>query len=235
MLSVSLFYWRPNQGLEPGLFRGEQSTLTVSQRFDMAVPTRSNGIMITLPTLGSNRLEIGYWDTSASGAVRAKERLNIYAANVAPGELVTSNYKIRNVRVSWNYLSFPVPPVEAKFRLKTYWEIQHTRIKPEIRFPEAPVPNARVGNQQSVTLPGVGVGVEYVPSRRFRLDARLSGMAFPGTSRYVDAEATLIGTFGGLEIFAGGKGFHFRTTPKEETYQQAAMWGPVFGLRWVFR
>jgi hypothetical protein len=235
MLSVSLFYWRPNQGLEPGLFRGDRSLLTVSQRFAMPVATRSNGIMITLPTLGSNRLEIGYWDTGASGASRAKERLNIYAANVAQGELVASRYKIRNIRVSWNYLTFPVPALDAKLRVKTYWEVQHTRLKPQISFPESAVPSAVVGAKQSITLPGAGVGLEYVASRRFRFDARLSGMAFPGTSRYVDAEATLIGTFGGLEILAGGKGFHFRTTPKDETYQQAAMWGPVFGLRWVFR
>ena len=185
--------------------------------------------MITLPMKGATRLEIGYWSTKGSGQKRATEPLNIYAANVATGELVSSSYTLSNFRVSWNYLTFPVPALDSKFRVKTYWEVQHTRIRPVVSFPESQNPFVTVGAKQSITLPGAGIGFEIVPSRAFRFDARISGMAFPNKPRYVDAEATFIGTIGAVEVFGGAKGFHFRTTLNDETYQQATIWGPRGG------
>ena len=234
MLSISLFYWRPNHG-QLGFYPGQFSFATVSQRFDLPRAARANAGMITLPTGGSNRLEIGFWDIKASGTARPGEPLALFAANIKRGELVASRYHIRNIRVSWNYLTFPVPALDAKLRIKTFWEVQHTRINPTLSFPESNDPTATVGPKQSITFPGTGLGLEYVPSNRFRMEARISGMALPGKSRYADAEASLVGTIRRIEIFGGVKGFHFRTTTKSEIYQQATIWGPMFGLRWVFR
>jgi hypothetical protein len=234
MLSIGVFYWRPDQG-RLGFYPGKFTTTTVSQRLDLPEARRATGILITLPTGGSNRLEIGYWSSSASGSTRVTRPLNIYAANVRTGELVASEYKLANFRVSWNYLTYPVPAFDAKLRIKTFWEVQHTRIKPTVRFPESNTPDATVGPKQSITWPGVGIGMEFVPSNKFRIDARISGMALPGKSRYADAEVALVGTIGSLEIYGGGKGFHFRTTPNSEAYQQAYIWGPMAGVRWVFK
>ena len=181
------------------------------------------------------RLEIGYWDTKGSGSSRAPQALNLYGANVKKNELVASRYQIRNFRLTWNYLTFPVPALAAKLRVKTFWEVQHTRIKPTLTFPESNSPDATVGPTQSITFPGVGVGLEYVPSGRFRMEARISGLALPGKSRYVDGEASAVGSIGKLELYGGVKGFHFRTSPNSEAYQQATIWGPMFGVRWVFR
>ena len=234
MFSISVFYWRPDHG-QPGFFPGKLTTTTVSQRLDLGRSTRANGAVLTFPTKGYNRLEIGYWVTRASASTRATEPLNLFAANVKKGELVASKYEVRNIRLSWNYLSFPVPALDAKLRLKTFWEVQNTSIKPTVSFPESSDPGATVGDSQMVTWPGVGIGMEYVPSKHFRMEARISGMAFPGKSRYADAEITLVGTMGHLELFGGGKGFHFRTTPNSGIYQQATIWGPMGGIRWVFR
>jgi len=234
MMSISLFYWRANRG-QPGLFAGTQTTTTLSQRLDLSHSSRADGIMVTLPTGGANRLEVGYWDTRGSGTRVATEPLAIYAATVKAGDPIKSSYLIRNIRISWNYLTYPVPAGSAKLRVKTFWEVQYTRISPVISFPNAADPTATVGDKKAIIFPGVGVGLEYVPSKRFRVESRLSGMALPGRSRYADAEVSLIGSVGSLEIFGGGKGFHFRTSPKSETYQQGTIWGPMFGVRWVFK
>ena len=234
MFSIGVFYWRPDQS-QPGFFPGKFITTTTSHRLDLGRSTRANGAVITFPTKGFNRLEIGYWEAKGSGSTRATEPLSIFAANLKTGALIASKYQIRNIRLSWNYLTYPVPAFDAKLRIKTFWEVQSTRLRPVVSFPESSDPSATVGDSQTVTWPGVGIGMEFVPSKRFRMEARISGMALPGKSRYADAEVNLVGTIGHLELFGGGKGFHVRTTPNSEIYQQATIWGPMAGIRWVFR
>ena len=235
MLSISVFYWRPDQG-HPRYEPGTQSITTASRHFDLPKASRATGAVITFPTKGFNRLELGYWQTYASGSDRATEPLNLFGANVKKGDLVATNYKIRNIRLTWNYLTYPVPALNAKLRIKTFWEAQYTRINPYSSFPESADPTATVGDKKTVFWPGAGIGFEYVPSKRFRMEGRLSGMAFPGRSRYADAEVNLVGTVGHVEIFGGGKGFHFRTSPKVvDSYMEATIWGPMAGIRWVFK
>src|SRR6185436_10383024 len=109
-----------------------------------------------------------------------------------------------------------------------FWEVQYTRVNPEVSFPESTDPTAVVGNKQAIIWPGAGIGIEYVPSKKVRLEAKISGMAWPGKSRYVDTEVALVGTIGHLEIFGGGKGFHFRTSPNTvDSYFQSTIWGPM--------
>jgi hypothetical protein len=235
MLSVGVFYWRQDYG-RPGLFPGNLNFNTASTRLDLGKSTRANGFVITIPTGDYHRLEIGYWDNRGSGSSRATQPLNLFGANVRNNELLTNNYRIQNIRVAWNYLTFPVPAMGAKFRVKTFWEVQHTRIKPTVGFPESTVnPDATVGDKKAITWPGVGIGMEYVPSTHLRFEARVSGMAFPGRSRYADAEASIVGSVKSVEIFGGLKGFHFRTSPKSDTIQQGYLWGPMAGVRWVFK
>jgi len=234
MFSISVFYWRPDQG-QPGFFAGKQITTTVSHRLDLGHASRGNGAVITFPTKGFNRLELGYWETRGSGSTRATEPLSLFAANLRTGALIASKFQIRDFRLSWNYLTYPVPAFDAKLRIKTFWEVQSIRMKPDVSFPESSDPTAKVGDTQTITWPGVGIGMEFVPSKRVRMEARISGMALPGKSRYADAEINLVGNLGHLEIFGGGKGFHVRTSPKSEIYQQATIWGPIGGIRWVFR
>jgi len=235
MLSISVFYWRPDHG-HPQYEPGTLSTSTVSQHLDLPTASRATGAVITFPTKGFNRLELGYWQTYASGSTPAPEPLNLFGANLKKGDLIATNYKIRNIRLTWNYLTYPVPAFDAKLRIKTFWEAQYTHVVPYSSFPESSDPTATVGNKQSVIWPGAGIGFEYVPSKRFRMEGHLSGMAFPGRSRYADAEVTLVGTIGHVEIFGGGKAFHFRTSPKvPDSYIEATILGPMAGIRWVFK
>jgi hypothetical protein len=60
-------------------------------------------------------------------------------------------------------------------------------------------------------------------------------MTLPGKSGYYDVEANAVGRIRKLEIFGGIKGFHFHTSSKQETFTTSTMWGPMAGLRWVFR
>src|SRR5260221_6151634 len=59
MLSISVFYWRPDQG-KADYLAGTLSTSTASQHLSLPRPSRATGAVITLPTKGVNRLEFGY-------------------------------------------------------------------------------------------------------------------------------------------------------------------------------
>jgi len=235
MFSISAFYWRPNSG-QPGFRAGKFVADPTSGFLNLTSnPNRANGAMLTFPTGGMNRLEIGYWRVNDSGDVRAPAKLSIFGANIPSNGLLNTQYKISNIRASWNYLSFPVPVYDAKLRLKSFWEVQYTKFLPTIGFPEIKSNPAPIQPKQSVVYPGVGLGLEYVASRHFRLEARGSGMTLPGKSGYYDVEASAVGRVSKVEIFGGIKGFHFHTSSKQETYVTSTMWGPMVGLRWVFR
>jgi hypothetical protein len=236
MFSLGVFFWMPDHGrpgFRPGPFIPDPTTAT----FDLTEkPFRANGAMLTFPTGGLNRLEISYWRMNDSGDLRAPNKLNLFGASIANNERLNTRYKITNMRAAWNYLSFPVPVYDAKLRLKSFWEVQYTQIKPTVGFPEAKNNPAPIQPNQAVILPGVGLGIEYVPTRAFRLEARGSGMGFPQRSGYFDLEGTAVLRVSKVELFGGMKAFHFQTSrKKEEIFIQGTMWGPMFGARWVFR
>ncbi|MEO5924583.1 MAG: hypothetical protein ABIR70_12230 [Bryobacteraceae bacterium] len=233
MFSISAFYWMPNYG-QPGFRAGKFVADPTSGFLNLtSKPYRANGIMLTFPTGGFNRLEIGYWRINDSGDLRAPAKLAMFGANIANNELLNTKYKISNIRAAWNYLSFPVPPYDAKLRIKSFWEVQYTTFLPTIYFPTAKNSPAPIQPKQSVIYPGVGLGVEYVAGRMFRMEARGSGMTLPGKSGYYDVEGNAVARIKSVEIFGGIKGFHFHTSSKQETWTRATMWGPMFGLRYV--
>ncbi len=234
MFSLAVFFWKPTSG-QPGFRAGKFVPDPTSGFFNFpSDPYRANGAMLTIPTGGFNRLELSYWRVNDSGDVRAPAKLFIFGANVQNNELLNTQYKITNIRASWNYLSFPVPPYDAKLRLKSFWEVQYTNFSPTIYFPEARNNPAPIRPKQSVFYPGVGLGMEFIPSRYFRLEARGSGMTLPGKSGYYDIEATGVLRIKKVEVIGGMKGYHFHTSSKLETKVTSTMWGPTVGLRWIF-
>ncbi len=235
ILSVTAYYWRPTSG-QPGFRAGKFVPDPTSGFLNFpSKPFRADGAMVTFPTGGFNRLELAYWRVNDSGDVRAPAKLAIFGANIANNERLNTQYRITNIRASWNYLSFPVPPFDAKLRLKSFWEVQYTKFLPTLGFPEAKNSPAPIQPKQSVFYPGVGLGLEYVASRNFRLESRGSGMTLPGKGGYYDVEANFVGRISKVEIIGGIKGYHFHTSTKLETKVTSTMWGPMVGVRWVFR
>jgi hypothetical protein len=235
IFSLTAYYWRPTSG-QPGFRAGKFVADPTSGFLNFpSKPFRADGAMLTFPTGGFNRLEISFWRVNDSGDVRAPAKLAIFGANIQNNELLNTQYRITNIRAAWNYLSFPVPAYDAKLRLKSFWEVQYTNFVPTIGFPEAKNSPAPIQPKQSVIYPGFGLGLEYVVSRNFRLETRGSGMTLPGKGGYYDIEATAVGRIKKVEIIGGMKGFHFHTGSKLETKVTSTMWGPMLGVRWIFR
>jgi hypothetical protein len=235
--SFGVFYWRPDRA--PILRGGAASTDPNAQGLDFpGKPRQTPGVTIWFPTGHSNRVEISAFETRGSGSLKASGDVTYFGQTFNSGDLLSTKYKIRDIKATWNYLSYPYPPLDAKFRIKTLWEVQYVRLYPAITGPQVDlsVPAPYASSTLQVILPTLGLGMEWIPSpKHFRFEARGTGMGFPGRSALVDADATAVLRIGKFEVFGGGKAFYFRTSPKKEQFMSDRLWGPMGGVRWVFR
>lgn len=237
MFSFSAYYWQADRG-HTAIRGGQQNIDPSIHDFDFPkLKPRNFGATLTFPTGGFNRFEIHYFQVTGDGSLRPGRNLEVEGTKINAGELVASQFKLTSVRASWNYLTFPVPPLDSRLRIKTFWELEVAKIRPVLQFPEKDLINGvypQVTPKKSLIYPGAGLGLEYVASRAFRLEAHGSGMAWPGRSRYVDAEAMAVLRFGAAEVFGGAKLFHFRTSTKSAILLKGTIWGPLGGVRFVF-
>jgi hypothetical protein len=235
--SFSASYWRPYGS--PILRGGQASVDPAAQNLDfLGNPQQAPGITITIPTGHSNRLEISGWQTQATQAFTAPADVTYFGQTFNQGDLLSAHYRIRNISANWNYLTYPYPPLDSKFRIKTLWGIQYVQAAPTITGPQpgdTTPPPLGVG-KVSLILPTFGIGMEYIVSpKHLRLEWRGSGMGLPNHSAVWDAEGLVVARAGNLEIFGGAKAFYFRTSPQKEQFVSDRFWGPTVGVRWVFR
>lgn len=242
--SIKLFYWLSSA--HPNLLLGTPPT----DIFGNPIPPpagsenlpyppanrRTPGAEITFPAGKFNRLEVSLFQVDGSGTSTAPINLTLFGTNIPAGEFLSTTYRVRNLKVSWNYLTWPSPPEDSKFRIKTLWEFQYTKVHTVVDAPyTTSITFTPAVGDKSIFYPTFGVGAEYVPSKHFYLEARASGFAFPGRSVIGDTEANVAIRFGHIEVFGGGKLYHFRTSPHSEQYVDGTLTGPFFGVRWIFR
>jgi hypothetical protein len=203
----------------------------------------SPGILLNIPAGRFNTLRISYFQTQRSANTIANQNLTVYSVNYAPGDLLATGYKLRNVKAVWDYLSFPFPPAGHKFRLKTLWGVQYTTIHTTIDAPLKTLVNDSSGNPipnsgaatRSIIFPSLGLGFEHSVSRFFRLEGEASGFAIPYHAVIWDAEGSAAIRAHHLEFLLGYKTFHFKTSPKQEDYVSSNMYGPYVGIRWYWK
>jgi hypothetical protein len=234
MFSIGVYDWIPVSA-KTSLHAGSQAFLPPPHELTLpGKPYRAYGVLVTIPMKGSSRLEFAYTTLNVNGDILAPTDLGLFGGTIAQGEPLSTSYSLRHLKLSYNFLTYPNPPQDAKFRIKTLWEFHYMQIKPTV-VATVTAPDFPLAGSQRIMLPAVGLGMEYVASKRFRMEFRGSGMAFPHKSALGDAEGSAVVRLGSLEIFAGGKFLYFKTSPKQETFIRGTLWGPFGGLRWVFR
>lgn len=234
MFSIGLSDWVTSSA-SAGLHAGSQAILPPPHELTLpGKPYRAYGVLVTLPMKGSSRLEFSYDTLNANGNILAPTDLGLFGGVIAQGEPLHTTYSVRHLKMSYNFLTYPNPPQDAKLRIKTLWEFHYLQLKPGVTATVS-APDQPVTQSQRIILPAVGLGLEYVMSKHFRLEMRGSGMAFPHRSTLGDAEGDAVVRLGSIEIFVGGKFLHFKTSPKSDTFMSGTIWGPDAGVRWVFK
>jgi hypothetical protein len=234
MFSIGLFDWIPSS-TSTALHAGSQAILPPPHELTLpGKPYRAYGLLITIPMKGSSRLEFSYTTVNVNGNIIAPTDLGLFGGTISQGEPLSTTYSLRHIKMSYNFLTYPNPPQDAKLRFKTLWEFHYLRSYPTVTA-TVTAPDQPLLDTESILLPAVGLGMEYVPSKHFRMEIRGSGMAVPHHSTLADAEGSAVVRLGRIEIFAGGKFLHFKSSPNSDTFIRGTLWGPDGGVRWVFK
>jgi hypothetical protein len=231
---VGAYYWltRGSPNMHPGTIAADP----LGQ--NLGLPNsrpRSPGAFISLPAGKFNHLEISYFQVDGSGTGYAKVPLSIFGSNFAQGDFLSSTYRLRNAQLTWNYLTWPAPPEDSKWRFRTLWGFNYTSASPVIDAPfEANINFTAAHATKNIFDPAFGAVLEYIPSKNIYFEARTWGFGFPHKADIGDAEINAVVRFKHLEIFGGYKLFHFKTSPNSDEYVVGTVKGPLAGVRWVF-
>jgi hypothetical protein len=241
--SFKLFYWYAQT--DPSMFTGKGADSNVDSTVSLKGKTKATpGAELSFPAGKNNSIRVSYFRTQGSGNTTAVTPPStrgdvIWGGNFNPGDYLSTSYTLQNVKISLDYLSWPFPLENRRFRVKTLWEVQYTNIKSAVSAPFAPTTDTSGNDIQTsgsgsnwFIAPSLGMGVEIMASKHFRFEAKGSGFAIPHHWTIWDTEAFFAYKSGQWEIDFGGKAFHFKTSVQKEEYLRGTMPGAYVGIRW---
>ncbi len=196
----------------------------------------SPGGMVSVPAGKFNHLELSYFQAGGSGSYTTPIALSIFGANFGPGTLMSNTYRVRNAQLTWNFLNWPAPPEDSKFRIRSLFGFNYTRVDATLDAPLDLNPSFTPGiGSKQIFYPALGIAPEYIPSKHLFIEARAWGFGIPQHADIGDLEANVVATVKQVEVFAGYKLFHFKTQKATDQYFAGTVSGPVLGVRWIFR
>ena len=244
---AGLMGWFPTES--PVFDKGHGATFTPASKVQMqGKPKFSQGAEVGLALGLHNALRFTYTEARAAGNLTASTNLQIFDQSYAAGTLVTTDYRMQNVKLSFDYLTWPYPVESRKFRLKTLWGIQYTSVRTGFDAPLLPLVDANTGaplvdasgnpisyvgqGTRWFMSPILGLGVAQFASRHFRVEANASGFAIPHHNAIWDADASANIRYGHIELRIGGKALHYKTTTQSDFFVKNTMGAAFVGLRW---
>lgn len=232
-VSVQPWYWLTSS--RPRLRSGATSATTTPGNLDFpGDASGSYAITVGLPAGKQNSLRLSYLRTQGAGDTVAASDLALFSVGYTAGDALATRYKLQNVKVSWDFLSYTF---QNNLRVKTLWEGQGTLIETEI---DAPLKNTDSSSYYAtgrkwLLLPTMGLGLgQAVSGGRFRWEAKASGFGIPKRAALFDAEAAGVLRLGRAELLGGYKVLALKTSPRDDAYFRQRLNGPFVGLRWYF-
>jgi hypothetical protein len=232
--SIGLFYW-----YNPNHFhlRSGNEAIAGDNPANLDYPGKNQGTpgaIITFPAGRYNSLQISYFRTRGTGTGPTPSAVKIFDQSFSAGEVLNTKYWMQAVKVSWDYLTWPVPPDETSFRIKTLWQIHYVATKSELVAPalETETTTTFTTKNHTMFLPAIGFGFEKRFNRSLRWELKGSGMAWPKRSRLWDAETFFAVRRRHLEMKFGGRALHFRTSTNKPDYIYATLPGGFVEVSW---
>jgi hypothetical protein len=231
---------------------GRNSGLTTAAYVNMqGEPKYGKGAQVGIAVGLHNSLNFSYLETRAAGDFITPVILTVAGGQTyAAGTLVSTDHNIQDVKISFDYLTWPYPVESRKFRLKTLYQIQYVAAKAGFDAPLLPLVDANgnlildssgnpISYQSSETkwfiLPTFGVSATQYITRNLRLEASADGFGIPHHSLLYEGEATVNFRISAFEIRGGGKFFHFKTSTDQDFYLKGSLASVFFGIRWYSR
>jgi len=197
-------------------------------------PKVSPGLDIAAGAGKHHIIRLSVFRTQAAGDLVAPTNLVLWGGTYSQGTYLSMNYRVQNLKLSYEFLTWPYPIESRKFRLKTLWQFQYTSASSAFDAPLLPAANGpyNASGKKSIYLPALGLGVAYYLSPNFRVEANGTGFAIPGHSNLLDADASASYRVGRVEARVGFKAFHFRTSLNSDYYMRGNLVGAFVGLRY---
>lgn len=203
-------------------------------------PKLAPGVEVSIPAGKESTFRLSYFRMQGNGNTYANNNLTLFNTDFSPGEFLTSSYTLQDVKLSFDYLSYPYPPDPSRFRLRTLWEVNYITVLSNINAPLAPVVYDANGNPISndaegtrwFIYPSFGLAIEKAMTSHIRFEAKASGFAFPHHDVLWDADASAVYRTGRYEIAFGAKTFHFKTSPQNAQYVSATFPGAYLAFRY---
>lgn len=244
---VGIEGWIPKQ--QPIFNRGNTSTFVGSSLITMpGTPRYAANAEVGAAVGLHNTLRLNYTDFRASGDFTTPVAVTAWAQTYAAGTFISANYRVQNIKLSYEYLTWPYPVGSRKFRLKTLWQAQATIVNSNFDSPfgyydsngnliiDPTTGNPIVlsaGRARNIFSPMFGLGAEYYPSRHFRLEFNGSGFGLPHKYTIWDSDATLnMRVMGHFEVRLGARAFSFKTSTNADYFLHGTFASAFFGLRW---
>lgn len=234
--SVQFFYWLTSTttSLRGGAAAPDFESLTY--------PGHGNytpGVSLSIPVSKTALLNLSGFIAKGSSNTTANQALDLFGTTFASGDYLTSNYNIKDFKLSFQDLLYPFPrKAGQKWYLKTLWEVQYASIKTNVNAPFAPATDSSgnalvnsVSGSRYVVYPTFGLGGEYHFTRNLSFQVNGSGFAVPHHAVIGDAEGTLSYRLGAVELVIADRYYHFKTSTQNAEYFSVTMNGPYAALR----
>ncbi|MBS1857611.1 MAG: hypothetical protein JST11_19740 [Acidobacteria bacterium] len=221
--------------------KGQQAAFTGLSNFKF--PGQSKGQVggeLGVAVGQHNLLRFSYMTARAAGTSIAPNDLVLYSTVYNAGDQLATGYKLSDYKMSYEYLTWPYPVGARRFRLMTLWQMQYITMKTHFDAPvRSNTPDA-AGNlfsyaaagSKSFFSPTLGIGVREYVTGNFRVEANVSGFALPHRFNIWDADASINYRIGKIEVGAGGRALHFRTSFNSDYYHWGTFSGAFVAIRW---
>jgi hypothetical protein len=243
---VGLYVWLPQQ--QPSFNKGHGSDFTDSSFLTFqGQPKYAEAAEIGIAVGLHNAITLSYFQDQAAGDFTNSQELVVWNQTYPAGNLISTNYRLQNAKVTFDYLTWPYPVQYSKFRLKTKYGVSYTNIKSGFDMPLVPTTDSAGnplldanGNPISYAasgshwfiLPSLGINVSEYVTRHLRLEGNVSGFAIPHHSTEWDADGSINFRTGHLELRVGAKAFHFKTSPTADFFMYGTQASAFVGMRW---
>lgn len=210
-------------------------------------PKIAQGVDIGVALGLHNAIKMSYFEGRAAGDLTPGVQTYLWTMLYPNGTLLSTSYRLQDLKLSFEYLTWPYPVESRRFRLKTLWQVQYIGARTAFDNPTLPlfdsngapfldsngnpISYATEGSKWYVT-PTLGIGTEYWQSKRLRFETSTSGFAIPHHSTTLDGEASVNYRFGHWELKAGIKAFHFKTSPTADFFMRGTLYSGMLGIRW---
>jgi hypothetical protein len=235
--SIEPFYWLSSR--QPLLLGGKEAT----EYTNLAYFGRSKkpyGVEIGIPAGRANTLRITYFRVQGNTNGTAGQDESIFGEAYPAGTYLAANYILQSGKISWDYLSYTF---KNKIRFKTLYEVQYVNIGTNTNAPYLPETEDSSGNvntnsstgSKNLIYPTFGAEFEQQWKKGIRWEAKASGFGFPHHSDIWDAQVDVALRMKAVELFLGGKAYHFKTGESGSEYFIDTLQGAFVGVRYYWR